>query len=82
MTRCQPRSTQEQRSMAATLLGLLTLRFPQFKDWRDLIVESEHNDVEKLMEEFPQQFSTPELPLADTVFPPPGNSFLILSIVF
>ena len=73
--RCQPRCSDEQRTMAATLLGLLTLRFPQFKDWRDLVVEGEHHDIEKLMEEFPQQFSKPEIPLADTVYPPPALYF-------
>ena len=65
--RCQPRSS------AVQVLGLLTLRFPQFKDWRDSVIEEEHEDVEALTKEFPVKFSTPTLiPVADTLFPPPG----------
>lgn len=73
--RCQPRSTEEQKIAAASLLGLLTLRFPQFSDWHELVNEDEHDDIEKLMAQYPEKFHTPAMPSADTVFPPPALYF-------
>ena len=57
--RCQPRSSQEQREAAATLLGVLTRNFPQFADWHDLVKEDEHDDVEQLIKDFPDKFGSP-----------------------
>ncbi|KAJ3325453.1 P-type ATPase [Boothiomyces sp. JEL0866] len=68
--RCQPRSTKEQRIAAASILGLLTLRFPQFHDWHDLVDSDEYDDVERLMKEFPDIFTSPAMPVADTLHPP------------
>ena len=73
--RCQPRSTREQKVACAALLGLLITRFPQFKDWRDLVDEDEHDDIEALMKEYPDKFSSPAMPAAETIYPPPALYF-------
>jgi Ca2+-transporting ATPase len=73
--RCQPRSTTEQKIACASLLGLLTLRFPQFADWKDLVNEDEWDDVEKLIKDYPEKFNSPAMPTAETVYPPPALYF-------
>ncbi|KAL2916648.1 hypothetical protein HK105_203760 [Polyrhizophydium stewartii] len=73
--RCQPRSSPEQQQTAAVVLGLLTTRFPQFSDWRELVKEDEHDDVERLMKAYPDKFVTPELPSRQFMFPPPALYF-------
>jgi Ca2+-transporting ATPase len=73
--RIQPRSTDEQKEMAATMLGLLTLRFPQFKDWKELVEEDEHDDVIKLIAAYADKFKTPTIAIADTIYPPPSLYF-------
>jgi Ca2+-transporting ATPase len=78
--RIQSRNSDEQQEIAATLLGLLTLRFPQFKDWRELVDEDEHDDVEKLMKKYSTKFESPLIPIADTLYPPPGIFCLISSL--
>lgn len=73
--RCLPRSSPEQRIACASILGLLTLRFPQFNDWKDLVEEVGHDDVGRLMIEYPEKFSIPAMPVAETVYPPPSLYF-------
>ncbi len=74
--RCKPRSSEQQRIAAATILGLLTVRIGnQFKDWRDLVDEDEHEDILQLMKEYPDKFSAPAMPIAETILPPPSLYF-------
>lgn len=73
--RCQPRSLVEHRKTAASLLGLLTLRFPQFCDWKDLVDEDEHDDIERLMMDYPAMFQSPAIPVIETLYPPPALYF-------
>ncbi|KAI8926362.1 hypothetical protein BC831DRAFT_456893 [Entophlyctis helioformis] len=73
--RCQPRSPTEQREAAAALLGLLTTRFPQFADWRELVKEDEHDDIERLIKEFPDKFRAPVMPARQAFFPPASLYF-------
>jgi Ca2+-transporting ATPase len=49
--RCQPTSsTKEQKRGALAMILLLTRFFPnQFGDWHDLVKESEHGDMERLL---------------------------------
>jgi Ca2+-transporting ATPase len=46
--RCQPRSKKEDKEFSAEILGLLTRTFPQFSDWKELVKDREHDDVEKV----------------------------------
>lgn len=73
--RCQPRSTIQQKTSAASVLALLTKNFPQFSEWKDLVKEKEHDDAAKLFKEFPKIFDKPAMPpLKDgLLFPPQGN---------
>ncbi|KAJ2990323.1 hypothetical protein HDV02_004475 [Globomyces sp. JEL0801] len=75
--RVHARASKEQRVMAASLIGLLTLRFPQFKDWKELVDEDEHDDVEKLIKEYPEKFQSPAMPSVETLWPPPCMSSTI-----
>ncbi|KAI9207945.1 uncharacterized protein BJ171DRAFT_492135 [Polychytrium aggregatum] len=68
--RCQPWCTFEQREDSAAILGLL-MQFPHF-DWKDLVKADEHDDVQKLMDEFPQKFASPAMPLAPQQLYPPS----------
>ncbi|KAH9274036.1 hypothetical protein BASA83_003677 [Batrachochytrium salamandrivorans] len=73
--RCQPRSTQQQKETAMAVLGLLTTRIPQFSDWKDLVKKDEHDDVERLMKQFPEKFQAPAIPYRKNIFPPPSLYF-------
>ncbi|KAJ3058221.1 hypothetical protein HDU98_005672, partial [Podochytrium sp. JEL0797] len=74
--RCQPYSSKEQREDAAGILNLLTTRFVQFEDWRELVRDDEHDDAEELIKEYAPRFMTKEggpvmPPAEDNLFPPP-----------
>ncbi|ORY43768.1 calcium ATPase [Rhizoclosmatium globosum] len=56
--RCQPYSTKEQREDAAAILNLLTTRFVQFQDWRELVRPDEHDDAEALIKDMLQSLKT------------------------
>ena len=73
--RCSSRSTPLQRETAAVVLGLLTTRLPRCPDWRELVDEDEHDNVEKLIQEYPEKFAAPAMPLAEVLFPPPALYF-------
>ncbi|EGF84084.1 hypothetical protein BATDEDRAFT_15466 [Batrachochytrium dendrobatidis JAM81] len=73
--RCQPRSTKAHQETAMAVLGLLTTRIPQFSDWRELVKEDEHDDVERLISQFPEKFQTPKVPFRQHIFPPPSLYF-------
>lgn len=67
--RCQPSSTDEQRQDAAGVLALMIRYCPQH-DWKELVKEEEHDDVEKLMNEYKEKFEHPSMPPAEQVLPP------------
>ncbi|TPX67302.1 hypothetical protein CcCBS67573_g07541 [Chytriomyces confervae] len=78
--RCQPNSTKEQREDAAAILNLLTTRFVQFEDWRELVRPDEHDDAEALIKEYAPRFANaagaPIMPPVDEdIFPPPALYF-------
>ncbi|KAI8814697.1 hypothetical protein BJ742DRAFT_671382 [Cladochytrium replicatum] len=74
--RCQPRSTEEEKQAAASILGLLTRNFSQFPDWRDLVKEKEHNDIEELMKKYGPKFEGSSIPaLEGPPFPPAALYF-------
>ncbi|KAI9345199.1 hypothetical protein BDR26DRAFT_800529 [Obelidium mucronatum] len=78
--RCQPYSTKEQREDAAAILNLLTTRFVQFEDWRELVRADEQDDAEALIKEYAPRFKNedgvPIMPPADAdLFPPPALYF-------
>lgn len=75
--RCQPNSDEKDKEFAASILALLTKNFAQFSDWRELVKEREHNDVERLIEQFKDRFNQPAMPPLQNVnllFPPQGNN--------
>ncbi|KAI8913353.1 hypothetical protein EDD86DRAFT_187599 [Gorgonomyces haynaldii] len=72
--RCQPRSSPEQKEQCASLLGLL-MRFPQFKDWKEWIKDEEHDDVERLIKDYPDKFQSPSMPARVNLLPPPSLYF-------
>ncbi|KAI9287730.1 hypothetical protein BC943DRAFT_274467 [Umbelopsis sp. AD052] len=47
--RCLPSCTAEQKQAALAILHMLTRSFPQFSDWKDLVVKDEHSTVESLL---------------------------------
>lgn len=52
------------------------LYYPQCQDWRDLVDEDEHDDVLRLMKEYPEKFTAPSIPApSDLIFPPPSLYF-------
>ncbi|TPX32446.1 hypothetical protein SmJEL517_g04459 [Synchytrium microbalum] len=75
--RCQPWSTPEQKQAAATILGLLTSRFSQFRDWHELVQSDEHGDVDVLMKEYEEKFKRPTMPMPskEDLYPPPALYF-------
>ncbi|KAJ3067418.1 hypothetical protein HK102_007417, partial [Quaeritorhiza haematococci] len=74
--RCQPSSKEEQKENAAGILALLTTRFPQFQDWRELVKEREHDDVERLMKNYEGTFKEPNMPPTEgNIYPPPALYF-------
>ncbi|KAJ3079315.1 P-type ATPase [Rhizoclosmatium hyalinum] len=78
--RCQPYSTKEQREDAAAILNLLTTRFVQFQDWRELVRPDEHDDAEALIKEYAPKFKdqdgAPIMPPVDeNIYPPPALYF-------
>jgi hypothetical protein len=77
--RCQSKSKEQEKMLAATLLGILTT-FPQFNDWKELVVEQEHDQVENLFTEYPDQISKPKLPSTQDLFPPPSIILLTRSL--
>ncbi|KAJ3030919.1 UNVERIFIED_CONTAM: P-type ATPase [Siphonaria sp. JEL0065] len=78
--RCQPYSTKEQREDAAAILNLLTTRFVQFEDWRELVRADEQDDAEELIKEYAPRFKDAEgapimPPVDEDLFPPPALYF-------
>ncbi|TPX50204.1 hypothetical protein SeLEV6574_g01036 [Synchytrium endobioticum] len=76
--RCQPWSTPEHKQQAAVILGLLTTRFQQFRDWHELVDDDEHDDVMTVLQkEYPEKFTRPTMPLPskEDLFPPPALYF-------
>lgn len=47
--RCLPSCTAEQKQAALAILHMLTRSFPQFSDWKDLVIKDEHSTVESLL---------------------------------
>ncbi|RUP45228.1 cation transporter/ATPase, partial [Jimgerdemannia flammicorona] len=47
--RCQPSSTLSQKQSAVSIIHLLTTSFAHLADWRDLVKESEQDDMERLL---------------------------------
>ncbi|KAJ3348983.1 P-type ATPase [Entophlyctis luteolus] len=78
-SRCQPHSSPEEREDAAGILNLLTTRFVQFRDWRDLVKRDEHDDADALIKEFAPRFSgnagAVMPPVEEELFPPPALYF-------
>ncbi|KAI9353333.1 hypothetical protein DFJ73DRAFT_624448 [Zopfochytrium polystomum] len=74
--RCQPNSTKDQREDAAAILHLLTSKFVQFRDWRDLVIREEHGRVEELMKEMGRPVGDGNvMPVDAAYFPPPALYF-------
>ncbi|KAJ1555214.1 P-type ATPase [Nowakowskiella sp. JEL0078] len=73
--RTQPWSTDEQKEDAISILGLLIHNIPRFTDWKELVKESEWNDVEKLLEKYGDQFNMKMPPSDEILFPPPALYF-------
>ncbi|KAJ3110318.1 P-type ATPase [Phlyctochytrium bullatum] len=74
--RCKPTSTPEQREDAAAILNLLTSRFVQFEDWRELVPVDSHADAEALMKEYSSRFSPDTNEDGTLIMPPPEPSSL------
>lgn len=83
--RCQPRSKKEDKEFSAEILGLLTRTFPQFSDWKELVKDREHDDVEKVIQEFQETFdgsatTTDVKPFVSAfIFPPPCLLYFFLT---
>lgn len=74
--RCQPRSSPQQKEMAAKVLGLLTSFFPQFSDWKELVVEDEVENVAKVIKDYSSVFESSFIEASDTpLYPPPTLYF-------
>ncbi|KAJ3215942.1 P-type ATPase [Dinochytrium kinnereticum] len=83
--RCKASSTPEQREDAAGILNLLTTRFVQFEDWKELVPVEGHVDAEALIKEFAPRFTAGTKdedgtlimppPEESSLFPPPGLYF-------
>lgn len=75
--RCQPHSTLPQREACARLLAML-VAIPQFSDWRELVKDDEHGDVEALIRATPNIFNPPQTisNTASHIRPPPGTLIL------
>lgn len=54
--RCQPRSKDIDKEFSASILFNLTSTFPQFSDWRELVKEREHDDVEQVLIKYREKF--------------------------
>ncbi|KAI8643707.1 hypothetical protein BD408DRAFT_385071 [Parasitella parasitica] len=90
--RCQPSSsTNRQKRGALAMVMLFARYFPnQFADWRDLTKESEHGDMERLLNSSlaqevkasDEKSQMPALnnPLADVILPPPQALYFDRSV--
>ncbi|KAJ1563618.1 hypothetical protein HK405_001392, partial [Cladochytrium tenue] len=82
--RCAAGASDDQRQDAAAVLRLLTTRFVQFRDWRDLVAREDQNDVASVLKEFAVagdaaaggDGAAPVMPPVDhELFPPPALYF-------
>ncbi|CEP13383.1 hypothetical protein [Parasitella parasitica] len=90
--RCQPTSSTNKQKRGALAMVLLFARyFPnQFADWHDLVKESEHGDMERLLNSSlaqevrasDEKSQMPALnnPLADVILPPPQALYFDRSV--
>ncbi|ORZ31211.1 hypothetical protein BCR44DRAFT_119611 [Catenaria anguillulae PL171] len=61
--------------LAVTFLKIAPQLSPQFSDWRDLVVEEDQKDVEKVLAEFANTEVPSVAPSKERLFPPPDLYF-------
>ena len=80
-TRLNDDAEDDQKHAALAILGILVNRFPQYTDWRELVVHEEHDEVEDIIEENKEMWETPRMPEPKPVLCPPGIFFYLFKMI-
>jgi len=67
--RCQSSCTEEQKQAASKILHILTTKFSQFSDWKELVKSDEYDQVENVLKSFQLEHLQSPHP-SQTVQPP------------
>lgn len=67
---CRGSSPQDQKEMSVAIIKTLSA-MPQFADWKELVIEEERDEVEKVYDDFKDKVGL-QTPPVTKVLPPPG----------
>ncbi|KAI9139413.1 hypothetical protein BKA69DRAFT_1086161 [Paraphysoderma sedebokerense] len=70
---CRGSSPQDQKEMSVAIIKTLSA-MPQFADWKELVIEEERDEVEKVYDDFKDKVGL-QTPPVTKVLPPPGLYF-------